>query len=85
MKTKEPRRNRFEIVGDILRIARTGAKKSHIVYKANLNFTIAEGYLNKMIERGLIATTDESGNVVYRTTPAGKDCLEKLGSLQIYF
>jgi predicted transcriptional regulator len=38
------RRNDLEICADILRVARRGAKKTQIVYEANLNFKIVKKY-----------------------------------------
>ncbi|MBC7219530.1 MAG: hypothetical protein H5T49_05320, partial [Hadesarchaea archaeon] len=39
---------------DILNAIGNGAKKSHIVYKANLNFTRCQRYLNDLLNMGLI-------------------------------
>ena len=39
------KRSSYEISADILKVALRGAKKSHIVYQANLNFSIVKGYL----------------------------------------
>ena len=46
------KRSEIEILADILRVAESGARKSHIVYKANLNFKIVEGYLNILRNSG---------------------------------
>ena len=60
----------IEIYSDILKIAVDGARKSHIVYKANLNFKIVKRYLNDLRESGLI-TDIESESRLYRTTEKG--------------
>ena len=49
------RRNDLDICADILRVTRNGAKKTHIVYKANLNFSMIKGYLGRLIGKGLLA------------------------------
>ena len=49
----------MEIIANILKIAKDGAKKTHIVYKANLNFKILQEYLDELTETGLIARGSE--------------------------
>jgi predicted transcriptional regulator len=48
------RRSRTDIAVDILRVAMNGAKKTHIVYEVNLNFNIAQKYLEMLNEKELI-------------------------------
>mgnify|MGYP001144110336 CR=1 FL=1 len=48
------RRNNLEITADILRIAKDGAKKTQIVYGANLNFKLLHQYLDDLEKSGLI-------------------------------
>lgn len=50
------RRNDLDIQADILRVAtqRGGARKTQIVYGANLNFDIVKKYLARLISRGLL-------------------------------
>ena len=61
------RRNNMEIAADILRIAKRGAKKTHIVYGANLNFKILHQYLDELEKRGLIINCVERGGVIQTT------------------
>ena len=49
------RRNNLDIYADILRIAKTGALKTHIVYRANLNFKIVKNYLSELLATGLLS------------------------------
>ena len=65
-------RNDIDICADILRIARVGAKKTHLVYKANLNFKIIKRYLSRLSERSLIS----SDNGQYITTEEGVKFLD---------
>jgi predicted transcriptional regulator len=67
------RRNDVDICADILKVARSGAKKTHLVYKANLNFNIVKKYLSRLSEQSLIA----SQNGHYITTEAGMKFLDK--------
>ncbi|GAI07498.1 unnamed protein product [marine sediment metagenome] len=47
------RRNNLDISADILRTAHSGARKTRIVYQANLNFDIVKKYLKALLDRGL--------------------------------
>ena len=64
------KRSDMEISADILQVALNGAKKSHIVYKANLNFQLARKYLDLLIHSGLIVGPD-NGSRVFLTTDKG--------------
>ncbi|MFQ6095913.1 MAG: winged helix-turn-helix domain-containing protein, partial [Candidatus Bathyarchaeia archaeon] len=70
----------LEITAEILRIAEKGAKKTHIVYEANLNFAFLKHYLDNLEERGLITRNVESGNMV-KTTQKGLLFLQRYGGL----
>jgi predicted transcriptional regulator len=63
----------MDICADILTIARGGAKKTHLVYKANLNFNIVKKYIKQLTEKQLISS--ENGHFV--TTEEGVRFLEK--------
>ena len=75
------RRNDLDICADILRISKPGAKKTHIVYKANLNFEIVKKYLKRLIDNGFLS--DQNGNRVYMTTERGSEFLEHYSRLTI--
>lgn len=65
------RRGRLEIIADVLIVARGGAKKTQIVYRANLNFKRVGIYLPYLKEKGLIENTSSE----YTTTEKGKEFL----------
>ena len=65
------RRGKLEIIIDILSVAMKDAKKTEIVYKANLNFKRAGKYLPYLEEKGLI----ENMGSEYKTTEKGKQFL----------
>jgi predicted transcriptional regulator len=67
------RRNNLDINAEILQVAQAGAKKTQIVYKANLNFLILKKYLNNLIEKGLVNKNDTR----YYTTEKGRDFLRR--------
>ena len=68
------RRNYLDIYVDILKAAMTGAKKSHIVFKANLNFKIVRRYLDRLIDNGMLSPADDSR--LYTTTDRGVALLD---------
>jgi len=68
------RRNDLDICADILRVARNGANKTHIVYQANLNFKIVEKYLQRLLGSRLLQYTKDKH---YVTTKKGVDFLKQ--------
>ncbi len=74
------RRTCLEISIDILRVARDGAKKSHIVYRANLNFKVVKRYLKLLQHTGLLTLTDR----FYRTTEKGAEYINHYDYLREY-
>lgn len=74
------RRNNVDIMADILRVAKGGAKKTWIVYKANLNFKIVKDYLSELMARGLLSSAEKSN--MYWTTERGLDFLEQYDSFR---
>ena len=65
----------MDIIADILRIARKGAKKTRIVYGANLNFKLLNEYLERLEEAGLI-TNDSEKRGMLKTTDKGRKYLQ---------
>jgi len=75
------RRSHMEISADILRIAKAGARKTRIVYGANLNFKLLNEYLDKLERAGLIAR--ELGKTeIIRTTEKGRKYLQQYENLK---
>ena len=64
------RRGRFEIIGEILSLAKDGARKTTIVYRANLNFNVVNRYLQLLVQEGLISPADGSARKL-KTTEKG--------------
>ncbi|RZN42932.1 MAG: hypothetical protein EFT35_01470 [Methanophagales archaeon ANME-1-THS] len=71
-------RSRLEIITDILCVARNGAKKTEIVYKANLNFTRLKSYLAYLESNGLL----ELSGTVYTTTARGEEFLREYHQME---
>jgi predicted transcriptional regulator len=62
------RRTNLDVYVDILQSAMNGAKKTRIVYQANLNFQIAKRYMDNLVE-GDFMEMEEDGS--FRTTTKG--------------
>ena len=68
------KRDKLEIIQSILLICKNGAKKTEIVYKANLNFKNAEGYLKWLIDREMILKEGR----FFKITSKGSELLSNL-------
>jgi predicted transcriptional regulator len=66
------RRNNLDIYSEILNLSEHGAKKTQIVYRANLNFNIAKKHIDALMERGFV----EKNARLYFTTERGKKFVE---------
>jgi len=78
------RRDRLYIMAEILRIAKNGSLKTHLMYGANLSFAQLNDYLSFLISTGLLKTVQEGGRLIYKTTSKGLEFLtnhEKIISL----
>ena len=60
--------------------ASSGANKTRIMHRANLNFLRLKRYLSELLDKDLIVKVNnpDSGGVVYKTTEKGKALLEAL-------
>lgn len=71
------RRNSLDICADLLKIARDGAKKTQLVYKANLNFKIIKKYIERLKVNGFLV----SKNGYYITTESGSKFIDQYHAL----
>ena len=67
-------RGRLQIIADILSVVRDGAKKTHVMYQANLSYTLLSRYLTEVLESGLVSRDNEDR---YRLTRRGKNFLDR--------
>jgi predicted transcriptional regulator len=74
------KRDKLEIIQSILLICKNGAKKTEIVYKANLNFKNAEVYLRWLIDREIIVKEGK----FFKITPKGSELLSNLQSTSAF-
>jgi len=71
-KAARRRRTRYDIIMDVLKIAKNGIAKTNIMYKAKLSYTQLEQYLEALEKAGFIK--EESGS--WTTTEKGLHVIE---------
>ena len=62
-------------MGDMVALATSGIKKTHIMLKANLGYRQMCLYLEELISKRLISQDVSPDGVVYRTTEKGREFL----------
>jgi predicted transcriptional regulator len=67
-------RDRLQIIADILSIVSGGAKKTRIMYQANLSYRLLCRYLNEVLDAGLVNFENDKS---YLLTPRGKEFLTR--------
>lgn len=74
------RRDRHDIIAEILRTAKDGKIKTHIMYKAKLSYAQINEYLPALVENGFLENTTikmrRYHKRVFKTTPKGQRFLE---------
>ena len=73
---KPKRREKQVILAEIAGIAKKGASKTHIMYKANLSFSQLKLYLSFLLQSGLLEKFEQNKRAVYKTTQKGLKFLE---------
>ena len=71
------RRDKLYIMAEILEIAKDGALKTQIMYRANLSYTQLNNYLGFMLETDLLEKIEEESRDIYGSTEKGQDFLER--------
>ena len=67
-------RDRLDIIADILNVASRDAKKTQIMYQANLSYKILQRYLSETVAAALIKYENEAQ--IYRLTLKGHEYLD---------
>ncbi len=78
------RRDKFEIINDILSIAETPVGKTAILYGANLNSRRVNNYLELLVEKDFIKKND-GPPFKYVVTDKGRDFLKHYRELKKEF
>jgi len=71
-------RSSFEIIAEILRVAKNGAKKTRIMYSCGLSYRFVEKYLGLLLETNLLRI----GNS-YHTTQKGIQFLRNYQTMEL--
>ena len=67
-------RSRLDIIADILNAAGRDAKKTQIMYQANLSYKVLQKYLADVVNASLVSFADEKN--CYQLTEKGRRFLE---------
>jgi predicted transcriptional regulator len=70
---REYKRNKLDIIFNILEITMTPAKKTHILYRANINFYQLTKYLDFLLRLEMVEEIEHPRR--YRITEKGKQVL----------
>jgi predicted transcriptional regulator len=70
-KNPRKRRDKLEIVAEILKAARDGARKTRIMYRVGLGTVQLASYLSFLIGSGLLETSKKNEKLIYKTTAKG--------------
>jgi len=73
--SKSRYRSKLQIIADILLVAGKGAKKTRIMYQANLSYDLLKRYLAETLEAGLISIDKDKR--LYIATQKGEVFLKK--------
>jgi len=72
------RRDRLEIIAEILDAAAKGSVKTRIMYRTNLNFSQFGQQIATLLEAGLVEILNSERRKIYKTTEKGNLLLQRL-------
>ena len=70
------------VMADMLKVAIAGAKKTKLVYRANLNFKLVEQYLEQALKTDLVEHVEATRT--YHTTKKGTKFIEAYDNLEAF-
>lgn len=70
-------RSKLQIIAEILEIVSNGARKTHIMYGANLSYKLLCKYLDEIVECGLVKINREDSYIV---ASKGREFLERFAA-----
>ena len=73
----QKRRDKLVIMAEIMDIAKTGALKTQIMYKANLSFSQLNQYLSILVAQNLLEIKKKDNKKIYRATAKGLEYVNK--------
>jgi predicted transcriptional regulator len=72
----QKRRDKLVIMAEIMDIAKGGALKTQIMYKANLSFSQLNEYLTMLVKLNFLEKNHQEGKEVYISTSQGTNFLK---------
>jgi len=80
MEKARHRRSRTEVIVDLLSEALSGANKTRLMYRCNLNFARFNRYLRDLLDAGVVEriNANPGGITIYKTTDKGRELLRVL-------
>jgi len=79
---RKSRRSQEELLATILRIAKDGAKKTHLVYQSNMNFKVITPFINHALTKGFMIYNEDVK--LFNTTDTGIRFIEAYDTLEAY-
>ncbi len=76
-------RSRIEIMASILKKARKGTKKTHIMNHCNLSFRQLQRYLGAMRTRGLLKRENDGSHTLFEITRKGRKFLTRYSRIAL--
>jgi predicted transcriptional regulator len=70
------------IMAEILQVAKDGALKTQMMYRANLSFAQLKEYLRLLLDLKLLEMGENNGKTVYKTTSKGVRYLQSYKEIQ---
>jgi predicted transcriptional regulator len=70
------RRDRLNIMAEIMDVATESKLKTQIMYMVNLSFSQVKEYISFLTERGFLRVRVQNGKKIYETTAKGKLYIE---------
>jgi predicted transcriptional regulator len=81
LEIENKRRDKLDIIAEILDIAKDGLLKTQIMYRANLSFAQLNEYLDFLTGMNLLGMEKENRKKLYRTTEKGERYLQKYNDI----
>jgi len=80
--TSQLRRDATRVIFEILILSKSGPSKTHIIFKANLSFRLAEKYVHFLVEKKLLREEELPGPKHYFLTERGERFLRLLEEVE---
>jgi predicted transcriptional regulator len=83
------RRSELDIISEIIKLSRDGARKTEILYQGNLSYTQLQNYLFFLIDKGIIEEKQVGNgnggtNRIYMVTEKGNNLLSDINKTMSY-